>query len=68
MALIRVTEMAVGDVGWLAGVDCHVQLRDGGRAGGCEHDLWLARIDDDDVSFEHNIPTVIVIDGDPVSV
>jgi len=65
MNKIRLSEMQVGDRGYLMAEGVDVVLRDGGKAGGCEHDLWLA-MDDEAVAVEA-LP-VIIMDTDEVSV
>lgn len=39
---VKVTEMSVGDKGFYG--DNLVELRDGGKSGGCETDLYLALV------------------------
>jgi S-adenosylmethionine synthetase len=61
---INLSDMRVGDRGYIATEGCIAELRDNGKSGGCEHDLWLALVDwEDDVDY----PTIIV-DTDDVSV
>ena len=59
---VKLSEMHVGDRGYLPCEGCIAELRDGGKSGGCEHDLWLALVE-----WDNDYPTIIV-DTDKVSV
>lgn len=64
---IKLSEMKVGDTGYLPSEGAFVELREGGRAGGCEHDLFLALIDGEKLRPADWYPTIIV-DTDNVSI
>lgn len=42
MTTIKLSDMSVGDIGYLPERDAIVRLCNGGKAGGAEHDLYLA--------------------------
>ena len=52
---IKLSEMTVGDRGYLPCEGCIVELRDRGKSGGCEHDLWLAFVE-----WDGDYPTITV--------
>jgi hypothetical protein len=41
---IKMSEMTVGDFGIIGGDNTVAQLRDNGKQGGCDTDLWLAYV------------------------
>ena len=66
---VKLSEMSVGDRG-IATVnyeDMAVELRDGGKSGGCEHDLVLVYIGCPSEYADADMPRVI-IDTDNVSI
>ena len=58
----KLSEMSTGDDGYLPTGE-HVILRDGGKMGGCEHDLYLALWHEDG----NSVP-VVIIDREDVSI
>jgi hypothetical protein len=61
---INLSEMSVGDRGWLAAEGAVVELKDGGFSGGCETDLYLALVSYDTNTDEPEI----VVDTEEVSI
>lgn len=69
MKTISLSKMSVGDRG-IATVNYEVmavELRDGGKSGGCEHDLVLCYVGEADAPEHRDLPRVL-IDTDNVSI
>jgi hypothetical protein len=64
MNTVLLSKMSVGDFGILDD-NTVAQLRDNGKQGGCEHDLWLAFCGEQG-EYEDDFP-IIIVDTDQVS-
>jgi hypothetical protein len=65
---MKLSEMAIGDKAFFQGAI--VELRDNGKQGGCEFDLWLSYVCDDrdaEVEGYADLLTLDTIDRDDVS-